>query len=421
MRIEGVDNFSSDEDSGGEEQEQATFQLVFSYRVKELLHWAQTKASILECEIQALAESTESKVKFVTVEPTESTKKIAKFVTNVKSVVTFLQTPNPGDLCSFLSSPYRTETSDQVQRYSLSCDQFSIDLCLDHHNNSELWSDFLSYYDLITGHRQFPLSLEARLRLAAKAASGMLYLHRTVWLDPRWTTPTLSHCILLVQRKDGTIESEPCIQQRDQDHDSEVATPLSNGGEPILYVQHNEHSGQSRGSELETPFTSIFEPTLFALGIFLIELSYNQTWTEIRTRTLVSQESFSNMSPHAMDLAAIDEILRAPGKENMHMGRRTFQSEGPFYLEAIRGCFSGGPGLTNSSSYDRNFCEMAYENVVWQLQCALQLHLDTASSDQEIEDDGSGLLMNPTQSAQFRLFDDHEERSESYVNTWLRR
>jgi hypothetical protein len=59
---------------------------------------------------------------------------------------------------------------------------------------------------------------------------------------------------------------------------------------------------------------------------------------------------------------------------------------------------------------------MAYENVVWQLQCALQLHLDTVSSDQEIEDDGSGPLTNPAQSGQFRLFDDHEVQSESYVN-----
>jgi hypothetical protein len=56
-----------------------------------------------------------------------------------------------------------------------------------------------------------PLSLEARLRFAAKVASSMLYLHRTVWLDPRWTT--LSHYILLAQRKDGTIESEPCFQR----------------------------------------------------------------------------------------------------------------------------------------------------------------------------------------------------------------
>jgi hypothetical protein len=56
---------------------------------------------------------------------------------------------------------------------------------------------------------------------------------------------------------------------------------------------------------------------------------------------------------------------------------------------------------------------MAYETVVWQLQCALQLYLDIVSSDQEIEDDGPGPLMKP---AQFRLFDDHKVQSESYVN-----
>jgi hypothetical protein len=400
MRIEEVSNFSSDESSG--EEEQATFQLIFSYREKELWHWAQTKARVLDRQIEALADSTGPKVKFITAEPTKSGQKRVGFATtNFKSVLKLL-TPNP----------------DQLQRYSLSCDQLIIDLCLEHPDNGEMWLAFQSYHDFISGQRRVFLPLEARLRLAAKAASSVLYLHHTVWLDPNWTT--LSHYILLARRKDGTVEFEPCFQQKGGELEFEFARRPSKRFEPTLFVQHNMNSSQSLGSELEIPFTNSFDPTLFALGIFLIELSHNQTWSELRTRTLASHESLSDMNPHAMDLAAIEEILQPASNRKTQPEQRPFQREGPFYLEAVRGCFSGRPDLPNSSSYNRKFREMAYENVVWNLQCALQLHLNSLSSEQEFEDDAFAPSMNHTQSAQpthFSLFDDHNVQSKSYVSS----
>jgi len=269
-----------------------------------------------------------------------------------------------------------------------------LDLCVQPLATSyEAWSRLISFHGLISTSdhlvpRSAEFSTEQRLRLALKASASVLHLYQTPWLKQRWT----SNDILLIQSGDGTTLGD-------------------------AFVTHNIPEAPHNSPSSNDTFSNIFEPTIFALGVFLIELSMNRPWERIRrgvvrkTMKLDSEEDGSFIA----DLAAIDAIIQQATNEKTSPRLRPFYNEGPFYLEAVRACLlcelDGKASLQNV-----DFRQAVFEKVIRPLQLALEdcqyttsggiISLDSLPSfhSEEIENN-------------FNLFDDKDARPEAY-DSW---
>jgi hypothetical protein len=252
----------------------------------------------------------------------------------------------------------------------------------------EGWSSLISFHKLLSDDlvpRPSELSTEDKLRLALKASASVLHLYQTSWLKQRWT----GNDILLIQSEDGKTLAD-------------------------AFVANNLNDAAHDPPESKDTFSNVFEPTIFALGVFLIELSMNRPWERIRrgaVRKIMKLDSEEDGS-FIVDLAAIDAIIQQATDEKVPRKLRPFYKEGPFYLEAVRACLlcelDG-----KASLQDADFRQAVFEKVIRPLRLAVEdcqyttsggaLSLDSLPSihSEDIEND-------------FNLFDDKEARPEAY-------
>lgn len=259
----------------------------------------------------------------------------------------------------------------------------------------EGWSSLISVHKLLSDDlvpRPSELPTEDKLRLALKASASVLHLYQTSWLKQRWT----SNDILLIQSEDGKTLAD-------------------------AFVTNSLDDAAHDPPEPKDTFSNVFEPTIFALGVFLIELSMNRPWEQIRRRAVrkIMKLDIEETGSFIIDLAAIDAIIQQATDEKLLPKLRPFYKEGPFYLEAVRACLlcelDGKAELQ-----DADFRQAVFEKIIHPLRLAVEdcqyttsggvLSLDSLPSihSEDIEND-------------FNLFDDKEARPEAYDSLRFKR
>jgi hypothetical protein len=254
----------------------------------------------------------------------------------------------------------------------------------------EAWSSLISFHGLLSASddlvpRPAEFSTEHKLRLALKASASVLHLYQTPWLKQRWT----SNDILLIQSEDGKTLAD-------------------------AFVTHNLHQAAHDSTSSNDTFSNVFEPTIFALGVFLIELSMNRPWERIRRGAVRKITKLDNEEDGSFiaDLAAIDAIIQQATDEKVPPRLRPFYKEGPFYLEAVRACLlcelDG-----KASLQDTDFRQAVFEKVIRPLHLALEDCQYTTSGGILSLD---SLPSVPSKEIQnnFSLFDDKDARPEAY-------
>jgi hypothetical protein len=313
------------------------------------------------------------------------------------------------DLCLFISTLQESTIPTSPTSADLSTDDWELKILP--FSPASSWSSLVSFHDLLLTSRAAGFPTEQRLRLALSVASSVLYLHGTDWLKAHWT----SRDILFIQRHDGDVVYEPFVGQ-------------------VFELRANKTASRAH---LRWP--QIMEPSIFALGLFLIELAYGQSWECLRQAVLPDNVIWEN-ERLLVDLAAANAILAQANDEKALPQHRPFHREGPCYLEAVRNCISGDFGQSVTSLADDIFRDAVYQNIVCNLQDALDdlmkdtpytgrsvthqfIHVESTElrSDQA-SDTGSdgGSKRAPVDTAEstsleFRLFDDHNARAEAYV------
>ena len=257
------------------------------------------------------------------------------------------------------------------------------------------WSSLISFQTFLGTSNELllqpsELSTENKLRLALKASTSVLHLYQTPWLKQRWT----SKDILLIQSVEGKTLTD-------------------------VFVTHDFHDTHRESTPSDDAFSNVFEPTIFALGLFLIELSMNQTWQQIRqsaVKRIMKIDSEQDGSFLA-DLAAIDAIIQQTTDERILPKLRPFYKEGPFYLEAIRACLlcelDGKATLM-----DADFRQAVFEKVIRPLRLALEDCQYTSSGGIFSPD---SLPPQADDEPNLRLFDDKDARPEakSRADEWF--
>jgi hypothetical protein len=253
----------------------------------------------------------------------------------------------------------------------------------------EAWTSLVSFQGLLStfhsGSRAAEFPTHQKLSLALKASTSVLHLYHTPWLREKWT----SDDIVLIQSEDGKIL-------------------------PDAFVTHSLQQSTHESDASSNTFSNVFEPTIFALGIFLIELSMHQPWERIRRVAvkrigkLDSEEGGSFLA----DLAAIDAIIQQATDEKIPTSSRPFYKEGPFYLQAVRACLlcelDG-----KASMRDADFRQAVFEKVIGPLRIALEDY-EYTSSGETISLDSLPSPHPAEIENNFNLFDDKDARPEAY-------
>lgn len=253
------------------------------------------------------------------------------------------------------------------------------------HTEYNSWSSVISFQQLLKDPRfaHTRLTTEHRLALALKAASSLLHLYRTSWLKQSWTGDD----IYLIQSSIGLGMTEVFVTQKTPD---DIESPNS----------------------LEQ-FCSILEPSVFALGKFLTELSFNQPWAQVR-RSLVKGigKTENQMATMLADLAAVDAIKEFAYDDRVPPQDRCFYEEGPFYLEAVLTCLCCD--LDGKASLeDRSFRQAVYAKIVRPLQFALDDYQYFNSGWNEFLDSSLSGSHSKDNEMAFALFDDKDARPEA--------
>lgn len=208
------------------------------------------------------------------------------------------------------------------------------------------------------------MSTEQKLKLALDVAWTVLYLSHTPWLRSRWTSDDI-----YVRQKSGHTM-------------------------PNAFAAHTKG-----GTMMETAADS--EPSIFALGIFLTELSFGAPWPYICRLFADNPPNNELFNPQWIEEAwgGIDAVIN---NNNIAPWDRPFYREGLSYYEAARNCIRGG-------NFDRYFT-----HVIQPLEFAVEDY-NQHQIYGPILDDFSELGLGTNEASDdavfARLFDDRDVRA----------
>lgn len=176
---------------------------------------------------------------------------------------------------------------------------------------------------LITQDDEQRLSVAKRRKLAASLALGMIRLHDTPWLAQQW-----GHREIIFFRKESSVLIEHPF----------VTTTL-----------HHPQAEKNHSSEYFAQCPAIFNETLFALGIILIELCLHKPFEALLSSTELNADGTKHAA--SVYLAA----LRLVGKVDEEASRK--------YADAIRQCIrcpfdQKGTGLGDGAFYGAVYDEV---------------------------------------------------------------
>lgn len=175
-----------------------------------------------------------------------------------------------------------------------------------------------------------PLMTRAdRLRLASIIATAVLHFHHTPLLESKWTR----NDILFIQRG-------------------------STKGYQQVYVSKllPDNDPQSRKATAHvSPF--ILNPTLFALGILLIELCLDQPFDSLR-----SPGHLHSGNPMLDDLVDYETAIRLLDTDRIR------EEAGPLYESAVRRCIRCTFDVRSTDLEEKEFLEAVYDGVVSSLK-----------------------------------------------------
>ena len=376
IEIDDILNQSSDYDVVEEISSPMAFRLVFfnSPSQKSCRQWRWRKMRTKLIGLEAFEESDSAL--------NGGTRKRVGFASSISRNITRSRNrpaESSLDLCLSLSAMEDSELDTNKACFSILDEQWKLELHphtqFDEHNDS--WSGIVSFHEILTSfHATF--STEQKLRLALNVATTVLCLCPS-WLSPSWT----GQDILFVQREDG-IFSE------------------------ALVVQNSNKNSGVNASKARLILANIIEPTVFSLGIFLIELAHNKLWKDLRTDP--GNDIEIPEDEDLLDLAAANAILQRAKTERLLPEERPFYKEGSFFYEAVHSCISCHFSQRKPSLSDESFRTAAFQDIICQLQYALDDFMATTSPS-ELSSDYSG----PPSDTAFSLFDDHSTRPEGYV------
>jgi hypothetical protein len=169
-----------------------------------------------------------------------------------------------------------------------------------------------------------------RLRLAVILASSVLQLHHTPWLGETWGKDD----IVFIQREEGPVYERPFISRRFFAGGCPPNSPNFN-----IDSQSILHSG-------------IRNPTLFALGVLLIELCFGKPISEFQG----SHESNGGFNLNSTWITA-DRLV-----EDVYL------EGGGRYGDAVRHCIRCDFDRQETSLEDERFQEAVYDGVIGLLE-----------------------------------------------------
>jgi hypothetical protein len=252
------------------------------------------------------------------------------------------------------------------------------------------WSSPVSFKQLVSRPRpeHVVIPTASKLRLVLKAATSLLHLYQTPWLRKRWTTRDIH----LIQGEHTNNFDE-------------------------IFVLRNVQEIR----EVYSQFDGVFEPSVFGLGIFMIELSFDESWEQICRHKWkkISGRDLGYDQTFAADLAVIDGILQRAIDERINPEDRPFYNEGPYYLEAVHACLASNLGDGENSLKSEVFRRAVHKEIIRPLQFALQ---DAQKSPEKANSWLANVSIPSVKTAiDFSLFDDKVARKESLVYPHLRR
>ncbi|KAF5120826.1 hypothetical protein E5D57_013162 [Metarhizium anisopliae] len=279
-------------------------------------------------------------------------------------------------LCEFLSS-IANNPSVPLPSFDLKRDGWELKLLPEPADkNQDTQTSLVRFSNVLETHPS-AMSTEQKLKLALDVAWTVLYLSHTPWLRSRWT----SDDIYVIQKSGHTI--------------------------PNAFTAH-----ANGGTMMETAAGS--ESSIFALGIFLTELSFGAPWPDICRLFVDNHPIMELFDPQHVEEAwdGIDAVIN---NNNIAPWDRPFYREGPSYYEATRNCVRGG-------NFDRYFT-----NVIQPLEFAVEDY-NQHQLYGPILDDFSELGLGTNEASDdtvfARLFDDRdaragtEERAESWFDDY---
>jgi hypothetical protein len=181
-----------------------------------------------------------------------------------------------------------------------------------------------------------PLRQHDKLRIAVDLASSVLQLYRTPWLDEHWS----DNDVFFIHRPGvplSTLYEHPFVYRR-------LSSPCT-----IQPLDTQRAVGRV-----------IRNPTLFTLGILLIELLYGKPIEELQTPQDQDCDGTPGVAWCTADRLIEEEI--------------EFEA-GPRYLEAVRRCVRCDFNRKESSLDDEAFQQAVFEGVVTPLEKTLQQFL----------------------------------------------
>ncbi|KAH7094546.1 hypothetical protein FB567DRAFT_585915 [Paraphoma chrysanthemicola] len=320
------------------------------------------------------------------------------------SSVTLSSDPNIG-LCSFLSSLTNSEEFGYPNGIMLSRQDTEYQLRL-HADRmaSPLKTQGQSPVSIRTRYSSsdFPaLSIEAKLDLAIKLTSGILYLHSTPWLAQSWDTED----IYLISES-GTYELGGLLL----------------GKRPQVQTCR----GPSDNRQTDRPTNT--DLTISRLGRFLVELWCGASWNRIQDTFLPPSTDRPKMESDA-EILVITHILTWAANPTVAEKDRPFYLEGNSYADAVRSCFLCDFGQQTTSMEDEDFRSGVFLRILRPLQYALddfytsQSRIYGAKKNQDDMSFSHG-SQEPQSMQDLRLFDDAnlDPDSQSKINSadkWL--
>ncbi|KAL3465441.1 hypothetical protein BJX64DRAFT_285383 [Aspergillus heterothallicus] len=164
--------------------------------------------------------------------------------------------------------------------------------------------------------RQLRLSRKQRLGLAAAMAWAVLYLGESPWLADTWQKDNVQFILENSNQLLEPFSGTPCISY--QFHSQTVAETSAN-------ETRNSPSSDDRALHSKL----IRNQTLFALGIFLIEVGFNKSFEELRKQAFLGKEATSILEDYQLAIDLADELHLDAGPEYGDAIKRCLRCEFP--------------------------------------------------------------------------------------------
>ncbi|PKY04299.1 hypothetical protein P168DRAFT_155748 [Aspergillus campestris IBT 28561] len=203
--------------------------------------------------------------------------------------------------------------------------------------------------------RQLKLSRKQRLGLAAAMAWAVLYLGESPWLAETWQK---DHVQFMLDNSSSQLEllsDTPCISCHFHNSGLSCATGGELGGD-----------NAPNDDPLQEPlqYKLVRNRTLFALGIFLVEVGFNRSFEELREQVLLDDgKQWSILEDYQLAIELADELHLDAGPEYGDAIKRCLRCEFPgrditkhFYYAQFRQEFFNGVVAPVQATFDCYSC-----------------------------------------------------------------